>query len=142
MITDAINKEFDKARRRSWDRIYVFVDLHETILYPDYQFEKPEVKYYPFAKELLIHLSQRQDVCLVLWTCSHPHQIEYYKEIMKDDGILFDHVNCNPEVSTSEKYGYYNDKPYYNIMLDDKSGIVPEELPVILETFKKQDLLK
>ena len=140
MICDAIHKEFTKAKRRGWPKIYVFVDFHEVILVPDYQSEAPVVEYYPFAKELLQHLTMREDVCLIAWTCSHPHQIEaYYKEMAKE-GIRFDYTNHNPEVSTDARYGYYEQKPYYNILLDDKSGVVPGELEVILGAFQKHSL--
>ena len=42
-----------------------------------------------------------------------------------DDGIVFNHVNKNPEVK-SEGYGHYEDKPYFNVLLDDKAGFDPE----------------
>lgn len=141
MIKHAIIKEFEKAIRRKWNKIYVFVDFHEIILRPDYQSEKPVVDYYPWAKELLQHLSERKDICLVTWTCSHPHQTEGYLEVMKDDNIVFDYVNENPEIESDRKYGYYEQKPYYNIMLDDKAGVMPHELREILYAFSKYDLL-
>lgn len=140
MIRDAIIKQFKKARERGWDKIYVFLDFHEVVLVPDYQSDVPKVEYYPHAKELLQHLSNRPDVCLIAWTCSHPHQIENYLKEMSKDGILFDHVNNNPEVTTDSRYGYYEDKPYYNILLDDKAGVTPEELDDILRIFQQFDL--
>lgn len=141
-IQNAIRKEFNKAIRRGWDKIFVFVDLHEVILVPDYQSDEPTVEYYPHAKELLQHLSARKDVCLVMWTCSHPHQVKGYRAEMGRDGIFFDYVNENPEVTTDSRYGYYEDKPYYNIVLDDKGGVEPSELPLILETFQEFSLEK
>ena len=140
MIVDAIEKEFRKAKRRSWDKIYVFVDLHEIIIKPDYQGEEPIVDYYDYAKELLQHLSSRKDICLVLWSCSHPHQIKGYIEVMSKDDISFDYINQNPEVKTNQMYGCYDDKPYYNIMIDDKCGVTPEELPLVLQKFKEHSL--
>jgi len=140
MIQNAIRKEFEKAIRRGWDKIYVFVDFHEVILVPDYQSDVPVVEYYPGAKELLQYLTERKDICLVTWTCSHPHQTENYLEVMSVDGIKFDYVNKNPEVESDRKYGYYEHKPYYNILLDDKAGVEPEELGSILESFQMHSL--
>jgi|SRR5690606_28002549 len=141
-IENTINKEFSKARRRGWDKIYVFVDFHEVIIVPDYQSNIPKVEYYPFAKELLQYLTNRDDICLVTWTCSHPHQIDSYLNKMSKDGIVFDFVNCNPEVTTDSKYGFYEKKPYYNILLDDKAGVEPDELEHILKVFSNQPLLR
>jgi hypothetical protein len=142
MITDAIHKEMQKALRRGWDKIYVFVDFHEVILVPDYQSDTPDVVYYPGAMELLRYLTYREDICLVTWTCSHPHQTEGYLHRMAEDGIHFNYVNENPEVSSDRKYGFYEQKPYYNIVLDDKAGVMPHELPAILEAFKQYHLGK
>lgn len=141
MIIETIHKEFAKAIRRKWDKIYVFVDFHEVILLPDYQNENPRTEYYPFAKELLQHLSARPDICLIAWTCSHPHQIEGYYRLMAEDGIHFDHTNENPEVSTDSRYGYYEKKPYYNILLDDKAGVLPSDLEGILRVFQEYSLV-
>lgn len=140
MIQNTIRKEFNKALRRGWGKIYVFIDFHEVILIPDYQAYTPKVEYYPFAKELLQYLSSRKDICLITWTCSHPHQIEGYLEEMSKDQIKFDFINENPEVTTDARYGYYEDKPYYNIVLDDKGGVEPSELELILNTFKEFSL--
>lgn len=140
-IENTIKKEFTKARRRQWNKIYVFVDFHEVIMVPDYQANSYEFQYYPFAKELLQYLTSRPDICLVTWTCSHPHQIDSYLRKMKTDSIKFDYINSNPEVVSDDNYGYYKTKPYYNIILDDKGGIDPEDLKSILKTFKEQELL-
>lgn len=141
-IENAIKKEFTKARRRGWDKIFIFVDFHEVIMVPDYQADIPQVDYYPFAKELLQHLTKRKDICLVTWTCSHPHQIQNYLNEMRVDNIEFDYVNENPEVGTDQKYGNYDKKPYYNIVLDDKGGVEPDELESILKTFQAQPILR
>lgn len=140
-IENTIKKEFAKARRRGWGKIYVFVDFHEVIIVPDYQSKIPRVQYYPFAKELLQYLTSRVDICLVTWTCSHPKQIDSYLKEMKRDKIKFDYINQNPEVTTDDNYGYYKTKPYYNIILDDKGGVGPEDLELILNAFKDQSAL-
>lgn len=140
MITEAIEKEFEKALGKGWDKIYIFVDFHDVVIEADYTPGSTVVNYYPFAKELLQHLSDRRDICLITWTCSHPEQIEGYLSKMGEDGIKFDYINKNPEVTTDKNFGCYEDKPYYNILLDDKCGVFPHELEAILETFKKYSL--
>ncbi len=139
MIVQAIHKEMEKAIRRKWEKIYVFIDFHEIIMKPNYD-DNETLEYYPFAKELLQHLSARDDICLCTWTCSHPHQITGYLTKMFEDGIKFQFINKNPEVKSDRAYGSYETKPYYNILIDDKAGVMPEELEGILEAFKQYRL--
>ncbi len=142
MITHAIKKEFEKAIRRKWLKIYIFVDLHETILKPNWSSQELSHEYYPEAKELLQELSARPDIILILFTCSHPHEIEQYKINFLADNIKFDYTNENPEIKTmAGDYGCYDKKPYFNILLDDKSGITPDEIPLVRSEFKKHSLL-
>lgn len=148
-ITATIGKEFAKARGKGWNRIYVFVDLHECMLKPDWEAEGLAHEYYPEAKELLQELSARKDIVLVLWTCSHPFEIAQYMTTFEADNIHFDYYNENPEITTDKtgvgnsekpKYGCYDKKPYYNVLLDDKAGTLPENLAEIRQEFKKHSL--
>ena len=83
-------------------------------------------------------MTNRKDVCLITWTCSHLKQIDFYLQEMKKDDIVFDYINENPEVVTDQMYGCYDKKPYYNIVIDDKGGVTPEELELIYKAFKRQ----
>jgi len=143
-LRDTIKKEFAKASSRSWDKIYVFVDLHETILIPNWDAENLTHDYYEGAKELLQELSAREDICLVLWTCSHHAEICQYLKKFKTDDIRFDFINGNPEVTTDysgeNNYGDYSRKPYWNILLDDKAGFFPSMIPEIRAEFSKHSL--
>lgn len=126
-----MNKTILKARatakERNWDKIYWAIDIHGTILVPDYKSvvdSDQNFEFYPMAKECLQKLTQSPD-SLILYTCSWHGEIEVYKEFFAKHGIVFDHVNCNPEVGNT-RYGYYEDKPYFNVLLDDKAGFEPE----------------
>ncbi len=118
-----IEQAFKTIKERNWDRIYVFVDIHSTVLYPDYG--KVAKEYYPMAKEVLYKLTTDPRIKLVLYTCSYPHEIEEYLKFFSTDGIIFDYVNKNPEVANT-RGGYFEDKPYMNILFEDKSGFVGE----------------
>ena len=64
-----------------------------------------------------------KDVVMILYTCSHPHEIEQYIQYFKDNGIRFDYINENPEIPTNlEGYGCYDKKPYMNVLFEDKAG--------------------
>lgn len=140
-LTRTIKTQFEKARKWGWDKIYVFVDLHETILIPDWGAKDLTHDYYPEAMELLQELTARKDICLIMHTCSHPHQIGQYNKNFMDHKIYFDYVNRNPEIKTDSRYGYYEHKPYYNILFDDKAGFHPDDIPTIREEFKKHTLI-
>ncbi len=152
MISKAIKRAFEKARKKKWDRIYIFVDVHETIVVPNYNVDKIPTEFYPKAKETLQFLSNRQDIVLAMYTCSWPQEIAEYRQFFRKNGIEFSYANKNPEVKTiPKKYGYYIDKPYADVLLDDKAGfdwetdwsIVHEcilEEPLLCEVSQKEDL--
>ena len=81
---------------------------------------------YDNAKEALQLLTKRKEVKLILFTSSYPPAILPVVEMMEDNEIFFDYLNENPEVENTAT-GYFNDKFYYNIFLDDKAGFDPYE---------------
>ena len=123
-IVRAFIKAFEKKHMRGWDKIYVFVDIHETALYPTYELNG-EKRFYAFAREALQKMSKRRDISLGLYTCSYPNEIKIYLDFFAENRIKFEHVNSN-EAEENSKYGYFNDKPYYNVLLEDKAGFDPE----------------
>ena len=125
MIVPTIHKQFSVARERGWDRTYWAIDLHGTVIRPNYRDDELPTDYYEGALEGMRLLTERSDVRLIMYTCSWPAEIDRYVEKFKADGVRFDHFNANPEVA-SEGYGHYEDKPYFNVLLDDKAGFVPD----------------
>lgn len=119
-IVKAIDKALKNKEKRGWDKIYFYFDIHETILYPDYNNEDP-LKFYEHAKEVLQYLSNRKDIEMGLFTCSYPQEIKRYKKFFKENGIVFKYANKNPDVEDTA-YGYYEDKPYFNVLFEDKAG--------------------
>jgi len=124
-IIKAIDKAFQTMEKRNWDKIFFYFDIHETILYPDYNNTDP-LKFYPYAKEILQYLSRRKDVEIALFTCSYPDQIVRYIEFFNEHGIKFTYANKNPDIKNTT-YGYYDDKPYFNVLFEDKAGFDAEE---------------
>jgi len=124
MIVRTIHNQIEVAKERKWDRIYWAIDLHGTLIKPNYRDDELPTDYYPDAVEVMQMLTARRDSALIMYTCSWPKEIEAYIKKFAADGIVFDHVNKNPEVK-SEGYGHYEDKPYFNILLDDKAMFDP-----------------
>lgn len=131
---------FDYKEKRGWDKTYWFFDIHATILKPNYQAGNIPKEFYPHAKEAMQLISKLPDVCMVLYTCSHPHEIEQYLEFFKENNIHFQYVNENPEVATDlNGYGCYDKKPYINVLFEDKAGFDPEtEWLEVLELLKEK----
>ena len=118
-------KAQETAKERNWDRIYVGVDIHSTVLKPTYS-TKLSSEYYPFAKEVLKMLSDMPEVCLILWSCSLPEINKEYSDFFKQDGINFDYINENPECPSTD-YANFDLKLYFSLGFDDKFGFEPEE---------------
>ena len=123
IITAIEDKHFGQMVKRGWDKTYWFFDIHDTIIKPNYKAGDIPTEFFPNAKEALLMINKRSDVCMGLYTCSHPHEIVQYLEFFKGHGIDFEYVNENPEVKTKEgDYGCYDKKPYFNVLFEDKAG--------------------
>ncbi len=125
-ICDAIERAFETSRTRGWDCTFWHFDIHETILVPNYGDAGQEETFYPLALEGLKLISERTDVVLSLYTCSWPREIREYRKFFREHGVDFKYINENRDVENS-RYGYYRDKPYMNVLLDDKAGFNPHK---------------
>lgn len=123
MITNAIRKAFLYAQQRDWTKSFWAIDVHETILVPTRSKVLP-TEFYPDAKETLQLISERVDICPILYTSSRPEEIKHYLQFFAQVGIRFDYANENPEVP-SMGYGYFEEKFYFNVLFDDKAGFDP-----------------
>jgi len=122
-----IKKMFNHAKKKEWFETYWAIDIHGTISIPDFRKDSAKITYYPYAKETLQLMSEREDIKMIMYTSSYPEEIEVYQKTFKKDGIIFDFINENPDVSDSKgSFGYYYDKPYFNVLMEDKAGFKPE----------------
>lgn len=124
-IIKSMEREYGLMEPRNWDRIFMFFDLHGTVIKPNRIVGNTDIEYYPYAKETLQILSKQSDVDLNIYTCSHEHEIIEYQKKFKADGINFKYVNENPDVETGG-YGNYDIKPYMNVLFEDKAGFFGE----------------
>jgi hypothetical protein len=123
-----IEKSFDGAfkrmKDRNWEKIYVLVDIHDTVFEACYH-EKEEHKWYPFAKEALEIMSHAQQISLILWTSTYKNVINDYVEYFKTNGIRFDYINRNTETENTS-LSCFDEKTYFNVGIDDKFGFEAE----------------
>jgi len=123
-IEKAFEKAFARMEEQKWDKIYVLVDMHDTIFEADYS-KTYNFRWLGESKAALCMLSGREDICLILWTGTHRKEIdEHYDLEFIKNGIYFDYINENPEVNDTEIYSA--DKIYFNVGIDDKFGFEPE----------------
>lgn len=139
MITYAIKKSVETAKRKGWDKTYWAFDLHETIILPNWKEGEIPTEFYEHALDVLRTISNRKDIVMIMYTCSHPPEIAKYLKLFEENGVHFDYVNENPEVLTV-KYGCYDKKPYFNVLFEDKAGFNPLEdwlkVKLLLEEIK------
>jgi len=132
-IIHSIERAFEDKKSKKWDLLYFYFDIHETIFYPDYENNK-EQRFYKHAIEVLQYLSNRDDIMLGLYTCSYPREILEYQKIFKSNNINFKHVNKNPEVENT-KYGFFEMKPYFNVLFENKAGFNAETDWILLKNY-------
>ena len=118
-----IDKMFKYAEKREWFETYWCIDLHGVISKPDYRKTSREIEYYPYAKKTLQLLSKRDDIIMILYTSSYPDEVKQYMDTFENDNIHFKYINENPEISDAKgSFGYYYNKPYFNVLFEDKAG--------------------
>jgi hypothetical protein len=123
IINSIKTNHFEMMETRKWEFTYWGFDIHSTIVKPNYELGNIPTEFYPFALETLKIISERPDIKMMIYTCSHPHEQQEYLEFFKSKGILFNFLNRNPEVVAKDGgYGYYEDKPYFNVLFEDKAG--------------------
>ena len=115
-----------QAKVKGWAKTYWAIDIHGTILKPNFKRDNISTEFYPGAIEVMQQLSKRNDIVCILYTCSYPHEIKQYLEYFNKHDIHFNYVNENPEVADGE-YGYYQKKFYFNVLMDDKAGFEGEK---------------
>lgn len=131
------DQAFNDAKRKGYDCIYIFVDIHGTVVKPNYSRDELPTEFYPQAKTALQVLSERDDCKLIMYTCSHPDDLVKYFNHFSKHGIKFDYINENPECVTGAGYGNYDYKPFYNILFDDRAFFTPEtDWSILVDTFE------
>ena len=64
-ITKSFDGAFKRMKNRNWEKIYVLVDIHDTVFEACYH-DKEKHKWYPYAKEALGIMAHSQQISLIL----------------------------------------------------------------------------
>lgn len=124
-ICKSFDGAFKRMKDRNWEKIYVLVDIHDTIFEACYH-NKEEHKWFPYAKETLEIMSYAQNICLIVWSSTYPQQMVDYLNYFKENGVKFDYANGNRETENTS-LSCFNDKTYFNVGIDDKFGFEAEK---------------
>jgi len=138
-IKDIILRAFEQKKRRGYEHIFWAIDLHDTVIEGRYNRYNVGAGIYPYAKEVLHYLYNSKTHRTILWTSSHDDSIN---DILVKHQLNFHYINRNPECP-SDKLCNFDDKFYFNILLDDKSGFDPiTDWLVIKETLEELGEMK
>jgi hypothetical protein len=125
MVVSNIIKSIIKSRNKLHDKVYIAIDLHDTIIRSTYSAESESEEFYPHAKDVLQSLSKTCGIILILWTSSYPEKMKDVFAWFDRNEIAFKYLNENPECQNTE-FGDFSKKFFYDILLDDKAGFTPE----------------
>lgn len=124
-LTRSFDIAFKKMKERGWNKIYVLVDIHDTIFEACYHNEET-YKWFPYAKEALDIMSHSQNISLILWSSTYGKDIAKYNDIFIKNHILFDFININTEEKNTS-LSCFDEKTYFNVGIDDKFGFEAEK---------------
>ena len=114
-------READKRKReRNWDTLYILLDIHSTVMIPNWDGVSKE--FYPHCLDALRLINSDKTYKIIMWTCSKKEDRDHYKMLLEKEGIDIYAVNENPDMEGVLNWGDYSQKMYCNILLDDKSG--------------------
>ena len=77
-IAKAFEVAFNRKIEKNWEKIYVVVDIHDTILRACYENEET-YDYYPYSRETLQLMTNREDICLILWSGCYDDKMNEYR---------------------------------------------------------------
>ena len=133
-----IEKVFNGLNNGSFKCIYIMVDVHNTILKPTFD-KKETFEYFPYAKETLQLLSEKENIKLIMWTSSYDEKIQMYLKHFEENRIIFNFVNENKEYG-NVSFACFDTKFYYDIGIDDKFGFDAEHYWKEIYTFLTKTL--
>lgn len=123
-LVEYLDKLLQMKEKNGWDCLYFMIDIHNTVIKPTYN-KSIDFEYFPHAKEVLKILSERSDIKIIMWTSTYPEMVKRYANRFREDGIIFDYINENPDFE-DDYLRCFIDKFYYDIGIDDKFGFDAE----------------
>jgi hypothetical protein len=121
-INTAIQRAYEIKLYRNWDKVYFAIDIHGTILKPEYNGMAQE--FYDDAIDTLKYMRTLPEIVIILWSSCKAEDYQNYIDLFNSHGIRVDYFNENPECADT-KVGAFDKKFYFSVLLDDKAGFDP-----------------
>lgn len=122
-IIRAFEAAFYRAKENNWDYIVVLIDIHDTIFKATYSKEE-NYEYICKAKDALQVMSARKDIKIILWSSTFS-KVQYILQLDKDN-IIIDAFNRNIDGIENTEIACFDEKPYFNVGIDNAFGFDPE----------------
>ena len=122
-IIKAFEAAFYRAKENNWDYIVVLIDIHDTIFKATYS-KEDNYEYIGKAKDALQVMSARKDIKIILWSSTFS-KIQYILRLDKDN-IIIDAFNRNIDGIENTEIACFDEKPYFNVGIDNAFGFDPE----------------
>ena len=122
-IIRAFEAAFYRAKENNWDYIIVLVDIHDTIFKATYS-KEDNYEYIGKAKDALQVMSARKDIKIILWSSTFS-KVQYILKLDKDN-IIVDAFNRNIDGIENTEIACFDEKPYFNVGIDNAFGFDPE----------------
>lgn len=132
IVNNAVVKAYMQFELKKWDKLYVALDIHDTVTRADY--EDVSEHLYVSAIEPLAEVSKLPEVEIILFSSCYPKDYQAYIEMFARHGVKISNFNANPEVGNT-KTGCFDSKFYYNVLVDDKAGFEPWMFPSLRDAF-------
>ena len=117
-----IKRAFRRKKEKGWPKVYIAVDLHDTVITGTYNRMNVGAVPFPGAVEVLKRWTDREDICLILWTPSYLDAADAIRaRFLTEHGVRFDLWNENTEVPSGDLCDF-SKKWYFDILLEDKAG--------------------
>lgn len=119
---------------KKYGKLIIGVDFDETIL----PYNDLEVK---ITQQVIYALKEARKLgaTIILYTCRDGMLLEEALALCEDEGLHFDQVN-----PTEKFHPSYSHKPYFNVLLDDKAGLISavQTLLEIITNYKNEINIK
>lgn len=134
-----ISRTFDDAldikKRRGHYYLYICIDIHGTIITPEYNKENEGARFYDHVLDVLKYLSDREDVILILWSSSYITPAStLIDQLYAQYGIIINFYNENPMEKNNDICDF-GSKFYFSVLIDDKAGFDPKNDWLELKNF-------
>lgn len=123
-IIKAINRAYQLKEERNWTDIYWAIDLHGVCLKSNYTINSYEFINEDVVKTLLL-IQSLPESKIIIWSSSYSEEKSDIYEFFLKHGIEINGFNHNVFVQNTTT-GCFDEKFYFNILLDDKAGFNPE----------------